>query len=179
MEQAIKHLSDFDCLADKCRRIRCANGREVASRQNVVLQLCRRIEGDSYKSRVLARTLLAAALDDIRRHGHRDSCDLTPKRCVLRSPNLSGKSMSIQRHDMGLLPDFEFSEVGHAPCWRGRPSHTSPFRRIQAPNPTATSERSMTLASRIYASVISHLCRSKLILPLLPAPALPPLLRDH
>jgi hypothetical protein len=28
---------------------------------------------------------------------------------------LSGKSMSIERHDMGLLPDLEFSEIGHAP----------------------------------------------------------------
>ena len=91
-----------------------------------------------------------------------DSDDLTPKRRVLRSSDLAGDPVSIKRHRMRLLPDLELLEIGHAVGLRGGGSQTSPFRGAEVLNATPTSERALTLATRIYASAVSHLCRSRL-----------------
>ena len=102
--------------------------------------------------------MLTASLDDIRRHRHRGSGHLAAQRRVLGSANLPGDPVNIHRQEMGLLPDFELLEIGHAAGWqRGGVSQlTISPRRVT--NRRAKASESQTLASRIYASVISHLC---------------------
>ena len=140
----------------------------------MVLELGGRVEGDPQKAGVLAGALLIATLDDIRGDWLGGSYHLTAKRRVLRSSDLAGNAVNIHGHHVCLMPDLELLEVSHAVRLQRGQSQTSPFPRAEVPKSTPTSVAKGTLAPRIYASVISHLRRSKLQFPNLGALFSPP-----